>query len=440
MIYPAAPWQSDADGLSTEWYRQPPGTVATYLVGGGREIEQQRDWAESHEESSLDDVKQQLLVSVENTSRQGVGAEVSGGYDSTSLAYLLQHINIPYIGFTGDLGSPGSKDAEFVDHLTHRSLSPADHIWWSPEELPMPFDPDPYTSPIVFVGRINAAKMRFSAASAQGNGVEVLYGGHGGDELFDLLPNFLPSEFFRSPIKTAREVKKFSSDLRWSTKDSLKFLFGNQVRRRTIDSLRREAKLPPDTRKMSLNRWGIGSWHYPDWVNEPHFSTAIEGEFESWRKMPARLNWREAFVAILQSSGSSTWHMKNIYSEEGVTLRTPYLDEALVTIVASLDPWELVSVSPPKKGLRLALGDLVDPVVYQRNNQDSGTASVFSGWTNNSKRLATEVPHWSLTSFSFVNGEILQKFLSRNINFQGQPIGAARAVAVEAALRCLDEV
>lgn len=434
MLYPGAPWPVDHGELAGELQGFKPGGV--YEVSS-------RGWRKRRE-MILPDAKLRLdqgaasvadaLFASTNRTRAGVlGADLSGGYDSTTLCFLLDTVGKTYQTFSGVGRNRACEDALWAKKAL-RELKNAQPHYWNPSETPVCFAPDSYRSDIPFAGVAHAAKIRWHAKRARAIGVDVLIGGHGGDELLDVDETTLFHTWKKHPVMTWRNLKIYSANYRWSSRQTVREMLRPEPPVEKIRDYFDRSRETPDTLSYSPNIWGLTRWYAPPWLKDEALEEATAFSLEKWEKNELPPTWEGRYHEIVSDSASTSRHLRWIYGEEAVTLRCPYLDESVFRAMCSLDPAPLADPSTPKKALVYAMQDAVPHFLYQRRTKDVGLPDVYSGWETNKERLAAEISSWKLSQTGLVDATLLKRFLRRTAGQPIEPIALWRTLATERAI------
>lgn len=435
MLYPGAPWPVDHGDLRGDLRCFEPGCVYEVSAKGWHK-QRERVLPDaklklSQGSSLLTDA---LLASTNRTRAAVLGADLSGGYDSTTLCFLLDAAGKTYQTFSGVGRNRACEDALWSNKAL-QALKYAQPHYWNPSETPACFTPDPYRSVIPFAGVAYAAKIRWHAKRAKAMGVDVLIGGHGGDELLDVDETTVFHTWKTHPLTTWRNIKIYSANYRWSKRQIIRELFKPSPPLEKIRSYFDRSREKPDTLSYSPNIWGLSRWYAPPWLKDDALEAATTFSLEQWKKNDLPPTWEGRYHEIVSDSASTSRHLRWIYGEEAVTLRCPYLDESVFRATCSLAPAPLADPTSPKKALVYAMQGLVPGFLYKRRTKDVGLPDVYSGWEVNKERLAAEVSSWNLSEEGLVDASLLQRFIGRTAGQPIEPIALWRTLATERAIR-----
>lgn len=438
MLYPGSPAPTDSTDLSNETNFLRPGCTYEY---SGQELKlihlPEFPKINYNFKESILKLRNALVVSVNQTVSNRVGADLSGGYDSTTLCFLLDKKLDHFTTFSGVNTDPAANDRKWTLEAL-KQLNNADPILWEPEQVPLSFDWDPYRSPIVFTGRANAARIRWAAEMAASQNVDVIFGGHGGDELFDIDENALFNILSKHPFKAAELIRSYASLYRWNTRDVLREFFRPGTLKQRIRYNQKQSTKRPDTLSYMPNKWMLDQWYIPPWISEQALNPLTDFTEKYLITNTKQLPWVEKLHKIVSESASITRHIRWIYNEVGVSLRCPYLDESVYRAMAQIDPVHLADPRHPKHALVESMSGLVSSQIYSRRTKDIGLTDAYRGWETNKKRLLKTLPDWRLAQNSLVNLNALAESLSRRSKYPIEPIALWRTIATEKALRGME--
>jgi asparagine synthase (glutamine-hydrolysing) len=321
-----------------------------------------RDFAETSLEDAGDEVRTLLERSIDDRlmSDVPIGVLLSGGVDSTSIVAMLAErargLATFSVGFAGDRAFDERDEARRVanhfgtDH--HEvSLAEADALASLGRLVHHADEPvaDPVCLPLYFVCDLAAR-----------NGVKVVLGGEGADELFWGYPRYEKIVRWLSAIAVARRLPR-----------GLRRICAASISPRLFPSMREFAegvaceRLPPmhlqvgvprHERSQVLERAGARTGWTP---SGPATAGTLETlafdtqEYDFGVRLPERLLMR----------------LDRFSMARGVEARAPYLDHELVEFVYRLPPALKIAHGETKLALRRAVRGLVPPWVLARGKQ-----------------------------------------------------------------------
>lgn len=443
LLYPAAPAGLDQRDLEDDIGALPPGTtssVDTRTLQISTVAEATMDTATLDIEAGAEHLRQALLNSVTATPvGYEVGADLSGGFDSTSLCFLLDSQQLNFKSFSTSGRHHTSDDLHWSD-WAQTQLKHSHRTVWAADEVPLPFEIGPYCSSAPYVGLANTARTAWTARAVAEAGVEVHFGGHGGDELFSLTEHYLYQRLRRSPAKCIANALGFRSLHRWSLAETCGMLLplgsAEANRRRFIRQLNSE----PDANNLGVDRWNHGISFFPTWLNQRSRDIATETIQKQVFGTEPTTDWARIARGIISASGNSTRHIHQIYRNEGVHLRTPFLDESVIRAALRTKPEQAIQPHPPKLLLSRSLEGLAPSQLYARRTKDSGSADVFSGWRKERANIVAMATNGPLTDCNYIDPSMAKSAAMNQLGSQVHPIALFRTIAMNRALQRLEEL
>ncbi|MCD2104875.1 asparagine synthase-related protein [Rhodococcus erythropolis] len=381
-----------------------------------------------------------LLQSVQARSAQAdsLGCDVSGGFDSTTIAFLLAHFDKSFTAFTSGNRSSSDDDPFWADNALAQ-LPAGQRIHVDPQRMPAPFEgfPDviaPYEEP--FVGTANVERMLFIARQLRRAGVTHHFGGHGGDELLELNESFLPSLLRRNPLLAVKYARGFASMHRWPFKAAARFTLGLGSYAQTIE---RELELAGSNAQGRPNptKWPVGPIRFPQWMTTDAKVSAAE-RIRSEKRNPHDDSWTSSALQTLRASGRITESIRAVYRSEGIELQCPFLDEAVVVSALSMRPEEFLNPYSPKSLLPKSMEGIVPASVYSRRTKSTGLTDAYQGKRINRPGLMEYFNDSRLATVGLIDPDILTQALNDQLHPPVLPIALWRTIAVEGWLRTLD--
>jgi asparagine synthase (glutamine-hydrolysing) len=148
---------------------------------------------------------------------QSLGADLSGGMDSTTLCFLANRSGARTLALTLHYRDPANDDGHWAD-LAARDLSQVSRLVLSSKQVPAQFSgteqpraPTDAPSPLLRGG----AELDLCASLLSSRGIGVHLAGHGGDEVVQAPPVYLGELFRRHPLIAARHLRGHRARYRW---------------------------------------------------------------------------------------------------------------------------------------------------------------------------------------------------------------------------------
>ena len=379
-------------------------------------------------------LRQQLLHSISSINTdEAVGADLSGGYDSTTLCFALDHTKQSFTAYSSASRHPGSQDTAWANWASTQ-LKYATHTLWDPMCVPLPFEQSQFSQPFTFIGYANAARIEWTAQSLRNDGITLHIGGHGGDELFGLSEHYVHDRILRAPLKTLTAAMEFMAKDRWRPIDLAHMVGLGGSKSATLKSFIAQLEAPPNTLSTHPDRWNLGSAHMPEWVT-PEFVTIARRHLIEHLPAVMTSRWLDHAHGLIVDSARTTSTIIEIFAAEGVSLRLPYFDEAIVRTALATAPEQAFRPLTPKSLLAKSMAPICGDTLYKRRTKDSGLPDVYQGWRLNRGRLRSYLLEGELVKLGAITADTIGQALQDRLAQPVQPVALWRTLALENALR-----
>lgn len=364
-----------------------------------------RYWNAPHKYSkcseAAENLRQQLLTAVEGRVNLygDVTSDLSGGFDSTSLALIAakklakQGKNIHTITMKGD-SSTESEDVRWAKHAVSlysniSSVMIESHSY--PPELSnldlIPLTDTP--NPVVF----SLGAIEYSMGIVRSKGSKLHMSGEGGDPTLMPHPSYLADLLKRRQIAVfLKHIYALSRVYNLSPFD----LISNAVRLSTTSYrqwLRQAKKLickqsyQPLRTKPPINT--VMGWHYTynpaTWYTKS-FLDLVVTELEKWATVAIPLAsspGEHSSINMIQATASTSVVQQQLVETYGVNLEFPYFDSLVIDACLSAKPEERTTPFAYKPLLSKALEQELPKSIFTRTTKGDYTASEFIGLQQN---------------------------------------------------------
>lgn len=343
----------------------PPGHWASW-DGSEFRVSRYHRIDESPPPSSIEELRRELVRAVDEqlVSDVPIGATVSGGLDSSAVVALADRARLSrgdsttlHLFAYHDLRAE-QDETLFQKEVIHAVRSPSETHWVSssPEALASRFDhyvnhqEEPY-------GDVSSYAEFCLAEEAHANGVKVLLGGLGGDEVFVGYVSFfgpLVLDLLRKgDFAALRQVARIAPDVfgkpgaAWVPFAAAAY-HALPARLRNMWSALRNARSAGLQLKDVINGGADAwrTWHRHD--GSDHTNAALRGALESW-SIPRYL-----------------LHSDRMVLAHGVEGRVPLLDDGVIRAAFGIPPSARLGPYGLKASLRNAIGDQLPKAVVER--------------------------------------------------------------------------
>lgn len=262
-----------------------------------------------------------------------LGADLSGGMDSTSLCFLAARAGMPdLVTFREAEADVANDDAVFAAHAA-QGLPHAEHLVLPQAEMPSIFADPGNTgdteAPYRFTRTL--ARIRHNTALLATHDVHHHLAGHGGDELFHGPPAYLHPLLRRRPATAIRHVRGYRALRRWPLGATVSALAHGG----DLGAWWHQQAQQLTTRAQTHHTPDLG-WGYPlrapVWVTPAALDTTLavlRATGEQARPL-APDRGQHATLAILRMTGPTYRQLARVYATAGLRLEMPYFDDRVV--------------------------------------------------------------------------------------------------------------
>ncbi|GHE38197.1 asparagine synthase [Streptomyces longispororuber] len=404
-------------------------------------------WRPPDPELPLDDgavaLRQALVTAVDarrpdGTSAPGPSAgslssDLSGGMDSTSLAFLAARHTPDLLAFRWAEAEAGNDDARYAAHAAAR-LPDAHHLVLPQEELPPVFaDPEALADterPYLYAR--THARMRHTARVLAAHGSRHHLAGHGADELLGRTYGYLHRLVRRHPLTGLRHLRGNRALGRWPLAATL----GQLARADTpSDWWRAQAAAltgpPPPARLPSLS-WGLAPLRAPAWASDAAVDAARAALLEaadSARPFAEDRGQHQCLTALRVTSPAYR-QVARLFAAEGVRLHLPFLDDRVVEAALAVRLDQRVTPWRYKPLLARSLRGLVPDLVLDRTTKGDFSADLRTGRRRNLGALLDVFADSELARLGVIDADAVRARLL------APQADSARDIAVEQLLGC----
>lgn len=354
-------------------------------------------------EEAAANLRKALLASIERRAQLAntFGSDLSGGYDSSSVAALMSR-HVPVTGFT-QVDATSKKDQHYAKLVAAHSGTRQVVVNTSNEELSIA--PFTGTMPHLFTDQpsqslTSAVTDMRKLALARRLGVEHYLTGRGGDNVLTSLPSrsadaFLDGHkrmamrlvFSQARVTTIAPLQAFRSMV-WTSM---------RTHRQAVLAMSRlvlsgSTPDPKDTTPFI-------SWLAPlpalHWLTQPGREQAAERLVGFANKAHATKPAQLAAWRYLKLESESMRYLHAIAESCGLTLHSPFMDNAVVAACLALPSYLKVQPSAYKPILYAAVGDLLPSELAGRITKDGSTGPAYRKYRHNQwafSQIAHESP------------------------------------------------
>ncbi|MEV8313331.1 asparagine synthase-related protein [Streptomyces sp. NPDC059900] len=379
-----------------------------------------------------------------------VSTDLSGGMDSTTLAFLADTGRRKLVTYRFAEADTGNDDAHFARlaaaHLprARHVVDPAGHG----EAMFAGLGPE-----AVAAGRADAepfgwvrsrARIEHLARTMAGAGSQLHLAGHGGDELFRTGSHTHLHDFVRqSPLKGLGRVRDYRALARASWPATLRALSDRRSPAQEVASQARRlsASAPPAMQRGWRVEWVPMPW-MPVWASETALEAARSVLEAAARAGPRPLApWREQHEVLLlaRCTGGIVAQADRLTRRTaGVGLAVPFLDDQVLHAALAVKPQERNTPRRYKPLLAEAMRGIVPREVLERRTKGEFSADLYHGWQRHRAHILGLLEDSRLAAHGLIHPGLLRRTLA-GPHTSAAPLGSLDAtLAAELWLRSLE--
>ncbi|WP_181795175.1 asparagine synthase-related protein [Streptomyces sp. WELS2] len=320
-----------------------------------------------------------------------VSCDLSGGLDSTPVAYLAWQRAFRLVAFT--LTGLTSEDDDTEAAVRAAGHMPgADHRLIGADALPHAleglFDIRPrHDEP--FQG-LQSARFLELARLARSAGSRLHLTGHGGDEVLTAPPSYVHTLIRQRPLSALDHLHGQRGLRRWSVRQTWQLVSDRRSYGTWLaDSARHLCSPMPGQWRVPPPLWHQ-TLRLPPWITEQAAEAVADALTDAARHARPLAETRTQHLALenIRTSGRIARLVDQLTGEAGVRTATPYLDDRVVEICLATRPEERSTPWEFKPLLREALERTVPRGMLQRSTKNDMAEDVHTGLRGRRQRLA----------------------------------------------------
>lgn len=213
----------------------------------------------------------QAAVAVRVDPGQPLGADLSGGLDSTSLCFLAAEAGARLVTATIHWASPGNEDADYAARAAAQ-LPGVQRLIFNPGDLPSQFTGvsqhrDPADEPSAILR--DAAQQRHIVDVTRAAGARYRLSGHGGDHVVEAPAGYMHRLVRRHPAVGLRHAAGYRAGYRWTRRATVRALFDSRSYRTWLSDSSSRLR-PSENSGREPDSWGTPV-ALPPWASEQAF-------------------------------------------------------------------------------------------------------------------------------------------------------------------------
>ncbi len=401
------------------------------LVEGGQRTREVKWWQPPAPETTLAEgacrVREALVSALysRNPVHGRLSADLSGGLDSTSLAFLAARTTPHLLTHRWAEAEAGNDDGKYAA-IAARELPNAEHLVIPQSDIPPVFS-DPHLNgdpeqPYLFAR--TAARAVYTARMLVAHSSTRHIAGHGGDELFYKFPGYLHPLLRRRPLTAIRHIRAHLALSRWDRKATVAQLLDTSG---FPDWWKRQADqltAPPPGGRFPPLGWGFMPLHAQPWVTGEALhaarATLREAAEEAHPLAPDR--GQHQYLLALRTTAPAYAQLGRLFERAGVRLDLPYLDDRVVEAALSVRLEERAHPWRYKPLLAEAMRGVVPESIATRVTKGEFSADLSLGLRRNRASVLDFLADSAIAKRGLIDVDTLRRLLlapqadhSRNI-------------------------
>lgn len=384
-------------------------------------------------------VRTELAAAVALRTRGGglVSADLSGGFDSTSVAFLAARDLRP-----DDLvlctGADHTTDDALWARRAAAHLPGVDHDLYPPEEWGLFYEGlvderDRFDNPCGIVTTRHRTTASVRRMAARGSRLHLT--GIGGDHLFLGFPAHYHSLLLTRPWLSAQRLRGYRALFSWPWRDVLSALGDRRSFRRAFAGID-----PRDTTAHELSTVRL-AWQYRPrtaaWLTDDCVDLITEALAAAAPDLeplaPTRGRHLELEAIDLTTRDMAAWH--DVHRAAGVPIALPYFDDHVVTSALSVRPQDRTSPFAYKGLLTTAMRGVVPEDVLARRTKATGSAASAGGLRRHREALTALWDDSALARAGLVDTDRLRRICAVPDSPELAEAGLSATLAAELWLR-----
>ncbi|MFH9728792.1 asparagine synthase-related protein [Streptomyces sp. NPDC017260] len=420
-----------------------PGT-ALELTGDG-EVRTRRWWRPPAAELPLDQTAAGLREALEQAvalrvrAGEVVGADLSGGMDSTSLCFLAAQAGARLVAVTMDAGAATNEDLHYATRAA-RHLPGIEHLVFEPADVPAHFSGldervDLGDEPSAVIR--TRVEQRYMAEQMRARGARLRLSGFGGDQVIQSPPSYVHGLLRHSPAAGLRHAAGWRARHRRPLGAITRALLDRSSYAAWLAEAAEQLHTPVTGDDL---RWGLRPY-LPPWASEQTVQLCRErlcaAALDATEPLH-RERGRHAWLAGAQRGGRLAGHLAHCGQLAKLPYHSPYCDDAVIAAALTARPHEATSPWSYKPLLTAAMRGLVPETILRRTTKDHFGHEWHNGLRRNRHALAAWAEDSRLVAAGLADEDALRRALLSPQLLTGGTAELETTLGVEAWLRSLE--
>lgn len=352
-----------------------------------------------------------------------VGADLSGGLDSTPLALLTAKYAKKSILHTYTSPLVTQNDIEWAESAARFLPKNARHVinHLTDEDLPLspvPISYFPTDGPGHIDGIRAAQKAVIRSVTLDSSAPDVYLRGEGGDEVVGAVPGFFAADFQLGRLfnyfKAFRQTRAM---FRWSYRDMIDLMSTKTDRSESMRLASESVLTSSDTsNQMTPAKANLVSNPYaldvflPPWVTrDARECCSICLDRESQHRT-FYTGYEQMVVDKVRYAGYQVRHIRSFLASHGLNTVYPFLEDSTVRAALSSDKFAKNDLGAFKPLTKKAFRNFIDPSVLQRTDKGGSTAAREKAFRKNKDYILSVVSSGWLSTNNLISAKAFEEY------------------------------
>ncbi|MEU2872765.1 asparagine synthase-related protein [Streptomyces olivoreticuli] len=369
-----------------------------------------------------------------------LGADLSGGMDSTSLCFLAAEAGARLVTVTLHWTAPGNQDPQYARYAADR-LPGAESLVFPSAELPACFTGlrerhAPEGEPSAAL-RDRAQQMHLEDAM-RARGAVLRLTGYGGDHVVQPPGTYVHALLRRSPVTALRHTAGWRARGRWPLGAAARTLLDGRSYARWLAAIAGQLREPSALGPVPQG-WGTAP-RLPAWASDraAELLTGMLRAAARRGQLPlAADHGRHGWIQQAQEAGGVACLTECDSTATGMPTHSPFCDDSVIAACLAVRPHEAHNPWSYKPLLAAAMGGVVPEHLLERVTKDHSTEEWYRGIGQHRRDLADWADDSRLVAAGVADEDALRRALHSPGLVTGGTSRLERTLTAEAWLRDL---
>ncbi|MCH6159224.1 asparagine synthase-related protein [Streptomyces marispadix] len=355
-----------------------------------------------------------------------LGADLSGGMDSTSLCFLAAEAGARLVTATLHWDTPGNEDHHYARRAAER-LPAVEPLVFPSAELPACFTGlnerrEPAEEPTAVLR--DRARQQHTAHALRTRGAALRLSGHGGDHVVTPPASYVHALLRRSPRTALRHTAGHKAHSRWPLAAAARLLLGPGTYPAWLTAAADRLREDPTTR-TAPETWGPLP-ALPTWAGRQaadRLAALLRSAAAQVRPLAADFG-RHAWIHHMREAGRAAALLRDAGASDGLPVESPFCDDAVMDACLAVRPEDAGSPWSYKPLLAAAMDGLVPAHILERTTKDH----CGPDWHHGLRAHRPHLAEWAASSHLVTAGVADEEALRRALLSPGLQPGGAPAL------------